>query len=208
MRILKDPEERKSEILDAAEKLFTTKGYGETTILDILNEIGIAKGTFYYYFKSKEEVMDAVIARIVSADAAAAQRIADDPGLPAIDKLFRVLVAQRPRGGDVKEKMIGQFHRPGNAEMHQKSVVQSILHLTPVLTQIVEQGIRENVIAADYPRETVEFLLAAAQVIFDGGLFHWEPDQASRKARAFIRMMEAALGAEKCSFDGMMKLLI
>jgi len=45
MRIIKDPEERKIEILDTAERLFTTKGYKQTTILDILNEIGIAKGT-------------------------------------------------------------------------------------------------------------------------------------------------------------------
>jgi len=134
MRTLKDPEERKAEILDTAERLFTTKGYIQTTILDILNEIGIAKGTFYYYFKSKEEVMDAIIMRIVSADVAAAKKIADDTGLSALQKLFQILLAQKPQSGSGKEKMLEQFHRPNNAEMHQKSLVQSILHITPVLT--------------------------------------------------------------------------
>lgn len=58
MRFSKKPDERKNEILDAAEMLFGTKGYSKTTNNDILNEVGIAKGTFYYYFQSKEEVMD------------------------------------------------------------------------------------------------------------------------------------------------------
>jgi AcrR family transcriptional regulator len=47
--------------------LFFTKGYAKTTVNDVLQEIGIAKGTFYYYFKSKEEVMDAVVMRFIDA---------------------------------------------------------------------------------------------------------------------------------------------
>lgn len=71
MRIVKEAEEQKQAILDAAEILFTTKGYGKTTIMDILEAVGIAKGTFYYHFKSKEDVMDAIIERVVEKDVAA-----------------------------------------------------------------------------------------------------------------------------------------
>jgi len=208
MRTLKDPEERKAEILDTAERLFTTKGYNQTTILDVLNEIGIAKGTFYYYFKSKEEVLDAIIMRIVSADVAAAKKIADDPGMSALQKLFQILLAQKPESGDAKEKMLEQFKRPNNAEMRQRSLVQSILHITPVLTQVIEQGIHENIMATDYPQETVEFLLASAQLILDEDLFHWKPEEAMRKVQAFIHIMEIALGAEKGSFSDMMDVLM
>ncbi|MCL2318498.1 MAG: TetR/AcrR family transcriptional regulator, partial [Treponema sp.] len=63
MRIVKEPEIRKNEILDAAEKLFGHKGYGSATINDILGMVNIAKGTFYYYFKSKEDVLDALVER-------------------------------------------------------------------------------------------------------------------------------------------------
>ena len=49
--------------MDKAESLFEVKGYNKTTVNDILREVNIAKGTFYYYFKSKEEVLDAVIDR-------------------------------------------------------------------------------------------------------------------------------------------------
>lgn len=68
MRIVKEYEERRKEILETAERLFLKKGYTKTTVNDILKEIGIAKGTFYHYFKSKEEVMDEIIMRIIKED--------------------------------------------------------------------------------------------------------------------------------------------
>lgn len=50
MRIVKDGGERRKELLDTARRLFISKGYEKTSINDILKEVGIAKGTFYYYF--------------------------------------------------------------------------------------------------------------------------------------------------------------
>ncbi|MFJ8526456.1 TetR/AcrR family transcriptional regulator [Bacillus sp. NPDC094106] len=208
MRVVKEYEERRSEILNTAEKLFASKGYMKTTVNDILREIGIAKGTFYHYFKSKEEVMDAIIMRIVNADVAAAKKIASNPNMPVLDKLLQILMAQVPKAGGNKEKMIEQFHRPNNAEMHQKSLVQAILHLTPVLTEIIEQGINEKIFVTAYPRETIEFLIASAQVIFDEGLFQWQPHEAMQKAKAFINMMETTLGAEKGTFDYILAILM
>ena len=63
MRIVKEHDERKNEIIDTASHIFAQKGYDKTSVNDILNAIGIAKGTFYHYFKSKEEVLDAVITK-------------------------------------------------------------------------------------------------------------------------------------------------
>ena len=59
MRTVKEHDARKNEIIDTAAALFTDKGYDQCSINDILNSIGIAKGTFYHYFKSKEDVLDA-----------------------------------------------------------------------------------------------------------------------------------------------------
>ena len=63
----KEAEERKKEILDVAEELFTVKGYDGTSTTDILERVGIARGTLYYHFKSKEEILDALIDRIIQA---------------------------------------------------------------------------------------------------------------------------------------------
>ncbi|PEB39799.1 TetR/AcrR family transcriptional regulator [Bacillus pseudomycoides] len=208
MRTVKEYEERRNEILDTAEKLFVSKGYMKTTVNDILREIGIAKGTFYHYFKSKEEVMDAIITRIVNADVVAAKKIASSSNIPVLDKLFQILMVQVPKAGGNKEKMIEQFHQPNNAEMHQKSLVQAILHLTPVLTEVIEQGIKEKIFETAYPQETMEFLIASAQVIFDEGLFQWQPHEAMQRAKAFINIMEMTLGAKKGTFNYILDILM
>lgn len=63
MRIVKEAEIRRNEILDAAEELFGQKGFDGTSTGDILGKVGIARGTLYYHFKSKEDIMDALIER-------------------------------------------------------------------------------------------------------------------------------------------------
>ncbi|SME50912.1 HTH-type transcriptional repressor KstR2 [Bacillus mobilis] len=208
MRVVKEYEERRKEILETAERLFITKGYTKTTVNDILKEIGIAKGTFYHYFKSKEEVMDEIIMRIIKEDVAKAKVIVSNPNIPVLEKLFRVLMEQSPKSGDVKDKMIEQFHQPNNAEMHQKSIVQSIIYLSPVLAEILEQGIDEGVFSTPYPQETIELLLSSAQVIFDEGLFEWKPEEMMRRVKAYIKMMEVSVGAKEGSFDYMVEVLI
>ncbi|MGH0777350.1 TetR/AcrR family transcriptional regulator [Bacillus cereus] len=208
MRIIKEYEERRKEILETAERLFVTKGYTKTTVNDILKEIGIAKGTFYHYFKSKEEVMDEIIMRIIKEDVAKAKVIVSNPNIPVLEKLFRVLMEQSPKSGDIKDKMIEQFHQPNNAEMHQKSLVQSIIHLSPVLTEILEQGIEEGIFSTSYPQETIELLLSSAQVIFDEGLFQWKPEEMMRRVKAYIKMMEVSVGAKEGSFNYMLEVLM
>ena len=199
MRVSKDPEERRKEILDVAEMLFTTKGYSKTTVNDIIQMVGIAKGTFYYYFKSKEEVMDAIVMRFIDIGVENAKAVASNPNLKASEKIFQILMSQNP-DTNRKEQMIEQLHQSNNAEMHQKSLVETILNLTPILTQVVEQGIEEGSFKTPYPKEVVEVLLASSQFMFDTGIFQWQPQEITRKAEAFAYIAETALGAEKGSF--------
>jgi AcrR family transcriptional regulator len=65
MRVSKKHDVRLHEILDAAQSLFAQKGYEETTVNDILDRVGIGKGTFYHYFQSKEDALAGVISRVV-----------------------------------------------------------------------------------------------------------------------------------------------
>lgn len=186
MRIVKEAKERRSEILDAAETLFTQKGYNKTTIIDILELVGIAKGTFYYYFKSKEEVMDAIIERIVECDVQAAKEVARDETLTPVQKIFGILKGQQPQGGESKDLLIEQFHSPSNADMHLKSITQSVRRLAPILEQVVRQGIDEKIFRTEYPRETMEFLILAGQNMFDPSMFSWDSVELPTKISAFI----------------------
>ncbi len=65
MRITKDPEIRRQEIIDAARELFILKGYEKTSIDDIVRHINVAKGLFYYYFPKKEAILSAIADQFV-----------------------------------------------------------------------------------------------------------------------------------------------
>ena len=202
LRIVKKPDERRNEILDAAEKLFAEKGFMKTTIIDILQEVGIAKGTFYYYFKSKEEVMDAVAMRYIDMGTIAVKKIIEDKSFTAIEKLT-ILLTKDVTNAENKDEMLKEFHQAGDAEMHLRSLVISIERLTPLITDVVLQGIEEGVFNTPYPKETVENILVILNMIFDEGVFQWTAEEKIQKAKGLAYLMEKSLGAEKGSFDFM-----
>ena len=61
MRITKTPEARRQEIVEAARVLFEERGIARTAMTDIASQVGVAKGLVYYYFASKEQLVEAVI---------------------------------------------------------------------------------------------------------------------------------------------------
>ena len=191
---------RKNEILDVAERLFMEKGYEAATINDILSVSGIAKGSLYYHYKSKEDVLDGIIKRMTEQLVAAAKAVADDPVLTVHEKMLRIIpsvnIADSPN-----ERMIQELHRPSNALLHQKSIAQTLNAVAPIIASVVEQGIGEGVYHTKYPLETVEILLVAGQFIFDEGIFQWTPEEAAARMTAFIRVTETALGAQPGSFQ-------
>lgn len=204
-RIVKDPEDRRNEILDAAGELFEKKGYDKTTVNDILDKIGIAKGTFYYYFKSKEEVMDSIVMRFIQIGVEAAKAIAGSKEFNALDKFYKIIAGQNLLT-EQNEDILDHLHQVKNSQMHQKSNVETILQIAPIFADIVRQGIEEGIFETPYPQEIMEFLLAASQFLFDRGIFHWTPEEIRSKAKVFEFIMETLLNAQKGSFDFIPKL--
>ncbi len=144
--------------------------------------------------------MDAIVLRFIDKGVKAAKVIAADPDLKAPEKLFQIIMGQRAEEDGQKELMIEELHHVNNAEMHQKSLVESILQLTPVLTEVIEQGIQEGVFKRPYPKETVEFLLVSSQFLLDEGIFQWESQELKNKVMALTHLVETALGAQKGIF--------
>ena len=192
-------EARKNEILDTAKLLFMERGYEQTTISDILTVSGIAKGSLYYHYKSKEDVLDGVLHRMTEQVAAAAIAVAGDPAMTAHEKMLRIIPAVSISESS-NERMIQELHSPANALLHQKSIAQTIRAVAPIIAGVVEQGISEGIYRTRYPLETVEILLVASQFIFDEGIFQWTPDEMAARMTAFIRITETVLGAEEGSF--------
>ena len=162
----KEAEERKSEILDAADELFVQKGFDGTSTNDILQKVGIARGTLYYHFKSKEDIMDALIDRYSDRLLGAAQEVAADKSIPVVERIIRVVLSMNVSGGS-SEEMMEHIHKPQNALMHQKIQKVIVNGVTPILTEIIQEGIEQGLFNTPYPYECMEMIVTYANTVFD-----------------------------------------
>lgn len=199
MRIVKEHDERRNEIIDTASCIFAQKGYDKSSVNDILNAVGIAKGTFYHYFKSKEEVLDAVISKATDMIVQRVEEVVDNPGLSPEEKLLGVFMSMQI-DKQMDEGLLEEMHRPENALMHQKSLVSIITVLTPVLTQVVKEGIEKEVFSSEYPEQYMQIFMASATTLLDDGIFQVEQEKQEKLFEALISLLEKMLGVEKGSF--------
>lgn len=197
MRVVKEAVERRNEILDVAERLFCTQGYDNTSTNDILAEIGIARGTLYYHFKSKEDILDGMIDRILDQIIRKAESIALDETMPVLERLTKTVLAANvdTKTGDM---ILEQVHKPQNALMHAKMQEKLLSQLIPLFVKIVEDGISQNLMQTDYPEDTIQMLLLYSNSVFDESVDYSE-DVKKRKVLAFISNAEILLHMEKGS---------
>lgn len=201
-RILKDPEVRKSEIMDTAWELFNSKGYEKTSVLDILEKAGIAKGTLYYYFKSKEEILDAVIDRALDEGAARLEGIIGDKSMNAVEKI-KAVVLNGLKETESEEQVLEYLHREENSIMHLKLLVQTIYKFTPVISKIIGQGIEEGLFKTRYPVQVTEFVMVISSFLLDPSIFPWSKEQYVLKLKALEDMLETMLRCGEGTFSFM-----
>lgn len=205
MRVVKEAEERRNEILDAADELFGQKGFDGTSTNDILEKVGIARGTLYYHFKSKEDIMDALIERYNIRLLGTAQEIAVDKSIPVVERIIRVVMALNISGGSSKEIM-EHIHKPQNALMHQKIQKVIVNGVPPILTGIIREGIEQGMFSTPYPYECMEMVVIYAGTIFDDDIVALTNEERLERIIAFICNVERLLGAESGSLMDTLKM--
>lgn len=202
MRILKEPKIRKNEILDAAEELFAQKGFDNTSTNDILEKAGIARGTLYYHFKSKEDIMDALIERINVRVLSAAEEAASDKSIPVFERLLRAVLALNV--SEQNTSVLEHVHKPQNALMHQKIHRAMISGIPPILTGIIRDGIKEGLFDTPFPYECMEMVVIYLNTIFDDDMTEMSDLERNTKIKAFAFNVERLFGAREGSFANVM----
>lgn len=202
MRIVKEATERKNEILDIAEKLFCTNGYDNTSTNAILAEVGIARGTLYYHFKSKEEILDAMIDRILEEIIRRVKVIAIDESIPVLERLTNAVLAANV-DNQTGAMIIEQVHKPQNALMHAKMQEKLLKQILPYFVKIVEDGVKQGIMQIDYPEDTIYMLLFYSNAVFDDAIKYSE-EEKERMVLAFINNVEVLLHMEKGSLRNAM----
>ena len=153
----KYPEVTVERILDAAQRLFLEKGYDNTTIQDIVDELGgLTKGAVYHHFKSKEEIMDAVGDRMFFANNPfeAVKKRSDLSGLDKLREVIRLNNADEQRTALTLQSVPVAKNPRLLAEM----LISNRKVLTPCFRELIDEGLADGSICTEYPREISELL--------------------------------------------------
>ena len=196
VRVVKEAEERRNEILDVAERLFGTKGFDNTSTNDILNEIGIARGTLYYHFKSKEDILDAMIERMTGQLVAKAKIISEKKELPVLQRLTMMIMALNV-DNDLGREVMEQVHRAQNALMHQKMRERLLAGVNPLITGLIEEGIEQGIFHTDYPAEVVEMTMLYSNMAFDALSEYSEEETFASNRQKFLSEQGYSYSIEK-----------
>ncbi len=158
-RTVKDPDVRKKELIEAAERLFITEGYEQTAISDIVKAVNVSQGTFYYYFESKEDALVAVLVKRMATLEREIGQIATESGLDEAVKLNAMInrfINVTASGRD----MLNYIHQHKSATLHSKLMkIKPFAGMAPIIAEVITKGVEKGRFNTTYPLETAHLLL-------------------------------------------------
>lgn len=156
MRITKKPDERREEIVQAARELIGQNGFAKTTISDIAQRIGIAKGLFYYYFRTKDEVMNAVVDEYISETSEVVRHIVeqDTDFLKRMNQVVFTIIEFTQK----TETVFAELKDSDRFMFHQSILEYAVERFRQQVAGLVEEGVEKGIICCKHPYTTVEIL--------------------------------------------------
>ena len=185
---MKKGEKRKKELLKIAYDMFLTQGYENTSVDEIIEKAQIAKGTYYYYFKSKEQMLEEVIDMMIDSESEMAKQIIG-MDISAPQKIVGIIASIKPT--EAEQPIKDTLFQPENVLMHHKVRQKLINILTPLLSEVIREGVEEGIFECDNISERVKMLLIISDSTFNEGTF------SEQDISVFIDVTEKLLGAEK-----------
>lgn len=195
---MKKGERRKLELLKIAYELFLARGYENTSVDTIIEEAGIAKGTYYYYFESKEAMLEEVCMMMIDEEAEKARQVADAE-IPIPQKLVGIISSFRPASEEAV--ITDTLNSPENILMHDKINRRGIEVITPIVAKVVEQGIEEGIFSCDNVYERVRMILIISNSLFD------DHSYGENDVNVFIELIEKLFGAAPGTMEFVKQLL-
>lgn len=151
----KYPEETVQKILDASLKLFLEKGYENTTVLDIVGELGgLTRGAFYHHFKSKEAVLDALSNELFKVNNPF-EKVSQEKGLNGLQKLKKLL------NDSTEETEYRKLNREAlpllkNPQILAEQIESNRDIIAPAYRKLIEEGIADGSIKTGHPKQVAE----------------------------------------------------
>lgn len=189
-RITKRPEERREDLLDAAARVFVTKGVPKTTVADITVAAGVAKGTFYLYFDSKEHLLGALKERfvdeILSHAGSLYERVGRDDWWALVDETVTSFVDFMDEHREMCQVMVQEGITPETSPQF----AECQRRIDEMFAASIKMGVDSGVFAVSDPALTGRLLHYA----LDGALVHailyegdFDRDRLIAAARELVR---------------------
>lgn len=190
-------------ILDSAEELMCTmeKPDQDITVDMIAKNAGIGKGSIYYYFESKDDIIDAVIERSYSSAIQAYFAVTDSCGttLEKVKTLFRTMVCKEFQ--DSQKNVILSLHVQDDMLLHCKLMITAIQTVSPILEELLLEGVSDGSLSTETPKESAEMIVAMLTFLLNQSFFPSDPESTLRKLKLYARILNTCLRAEPGSFD-------
>jgi len=194
---MKKGERRKNELIKIAYRKFLENGYEQTSVDEIIEEAQIAKGTYYYYFQSKEQMLEEVVEMMLAKGSERATEVSgSDLSIP--EKIVGIILAYRPMADELAIQ--DTLNKPENILLHDRINKKLVAGAVPLLSEVVREGIRQGVFECGQIEERVKMILIIS-CIFDDG------DYTRNDVIAFIDLAEKLLGAKPGAMGFIKKLI-
>lgn len=186
MRISKPKEERKLEIIETARDLFLRQGIEDTPVSQIVKTVGVAQGLFYYYFKSKKDIVLAVTDHIMDAIETSIRTSISRKDLDFHQKLTGVVDLFLNAFGIMSEGQNAVYSREFYAIIKDRITSTTI----SVIYELIEEGTESNALNLRYPDLMVNLIIEGLAELISGGL---------RDRDTILTLIEQALNMESGS---------
>lgn len=191
----KYPEETIKLILDTAERLFMEKGYEKATLQDIIDETGLSKGAIYHHFSSKEDILQEICGRAGRETECRLSKVRDDASLNGCEKLKRIFRAAIVSRGNhtVMNMHPCLLENPRFLALQIKETFEEVAphYIKPIL----EEGIADGSIQAEYPKALAEAILVLTNVWLNPLLLATDEQEMRARCQVFAKIMQG-LGIE------------
>jgi len=192
------PRKRRAEVIDAAVQIFHEKGYEASTIQDIADAVGVLKGSLYYYFTSKEDVLFEILQEVHEEALAAAVEAIEIDGDP-VEKIYAFVQTLARFNADNKVRMGILLHDFRSLSQPRiKQIVAERDRYEAILRQLILDGQEQQLICPDIdPKLATRALMGMINTIYEW--FSPRGGRSSRYVGSFFASL--AVNALSCSPD-------
>lgn len=223
-RIVKEYDERRVDFLEATKAFFFTVGYEKMSVQKLTEQVGVAKGTFYHYFKSKEDLLCQWVIHEMAPKIESYHTVVNNPKLNALSKLSTILKKDSDwslEHLDLLIALLKAMYTGDNIRLRAEISRQSAILSQPLFEEVIIQGVQEGSFKTTFPKEVSHKLPKIfdlygedlARIILNQHQgIEVQYEEAQRTVHVWQEIIERVLGAESQSIqlidDGLLKQIL